>query len=118
MGLLAGFGFVLFYSLLGIPIARVADRLASPLGGQPAFVEGVAGLVQHAHERAVEIGFLVPRGEADIVGRAAAKRMGADIEPAMSEIEADPQMVVAVTVVILVAAIAVIAYMIISEESA
>src|SRR3979490_777041 len=28
MGLLAGFGFVLFYSLLGIPIARVADRLA------------------------------------------------------------------------------------------
>jgi predicted MFS family arabinose efflux permease len=27
MGLLAGFGFALFYSLLGIPIARVADRL-------------------------------------------------------------------------------------------
>jgi predicted MFS family arabinose efflux permease len=27
MGLLAGFGFVLFYSALGIPIARVADRL-------------------------------------------------------------------------------------------
>src|SRR5258708_33913942 len=27
MGLLAGFGFVLFYSLLGIPIARVSDRL-------------------------------------------------------------------------------------------
>ncbi|WP_407152265.1 spinster family MFS transporter [Bradyrhizobium sp. ORS 86] len=27
MGLLAGFGFVLFYSLLGIPIARMADRL-------------------------------------------------------------------------------------------
>src|SRR6202047_1711988 len=27
MGLLAGFGFVLFYSLLGIPIARVAHRL-------------------------------------------------------------------------------------------
>src|SRR6476661_2816306 len=27
MGLPAGFGFVLFYSLLGIPIARVADRL-------------------------------------------------------------------------------------------
>ncbi|MEH2590203.1 MFS family permease [Bradyrhizobium sp. AZCC 1721] len=26
MGLLAGFGFVLFYSLLGIPIARIADR--------------------------------------------------------------------------------------------
>jgi uncharacterized membrane protein YidH (DUF202 family) len=34
------------------------------------------------------------------------------------EIEADPQMVVAVTVVILVAATAVIAYMIISAESA
>jgi MFS family permease len=28
MGLLAGFGFVLFYSLLGIPIARLADRLS------------------------------------------------------------------------------------------
>src|ERR1700755_761119 len=27
VGLLAGFGFALFYSLLGIPIARVADRL-------------------------------------------------------------------------------------------
>src|SRR3978361_74299 len=27
MGLLAGFGFVLFYSLLGIPVARIADRL-------------------------------------------------------------------------------------------
>src|SRR5580700_8908365 len=27
MGLLAGFGFLLFYSLLGIPIARIADRL-------------------------------------------------------------------------------------------
>jgi MFS family permease len=27
MGLLAGFGFVLFYSALGIPIARLADRL-------------------------------------------------------------------------------------------
>jgi MFS family permease len=27
MGLLAGFGFVLLYSLLGIPIARVADRV-------------------------------------------------------------------------------------------
>src|SRR6185369_3550705 len=26
MGLLAGFGFVLFYSVLGIPIARLADR--------------------------------------------------------------------------------------------
>src|ERR1700692_1207733 len=26
MGLLAGFGFVLLYSLLGIPIARIADR--------------------------------------------------------------------------------------------
>ncbi|NOJ42668.1 MFS transporter [Bradyrhizobium australiense] len=26
IGLLAGFGFVLFYSLLGIPIARIADR--------------------------------------------------------------------------------------------
>jgi MFS family permease len=28
MGLLAGFGFVLFYSLLGLPIARIADRVS------------------------------------------------------------------------------------------
>jgi MFS family permease len=28
MGLIAGFGFVLFYSLLGIPIARLADRVS------------------------------------------------------------------------------------------
>jgi MFS family permease len=28
MGLIAGFGFVLFYSLLGIPIARLADRIS------------------------------------------------------------------------------------------
>ena len=27
MGLLAGFGFVLFYSICGIPIARIADRI-------------------------------------------------------------------------------------------
>src|ERR1700750_1331266 len=27
MGLLAGFGFVLFYSLLGLPLARLADRV-------------------------------------------------------------------------------------------
>ena len=28
MGLIAGFGFVLFYSLMGIPIARLADRMS------------------------------------------------------------------------------------------
>ena len=27
MGLLAGFGFVVFYALCGIPIARIADRV-------------------------------------------------------------------------------------------
>src|SRR5450756_3161562 len=37
MGLLAGFGFVLFYSLLGIPIARVADRLSRRNFGVLAF---------------------------------------------------------------------------------
>ncbi len=70
--------------------ARVADRLAPPFGGQPALVERVAGLVQHAHERAVEIRLLIARGEADIVGSAAAERVQADIEPAMGEIEAEP----------------------------
>jgi MFS family permease len=53
MGLLAGFGFVLFYSLLGIPIARVADRvsrrnivaLAAAFWSAMTFVCGLASSV-------------------------------------------------------------------------
>src|SRR6201987_6520527 len=45
MGLLAGFGFVLFYSLLGIPIARIADRInrRNIVAGALAFSGAVKG---------------------------------------------------------------------------
>ena len=69
--------------------ARLADRLVAPGRGQAALVERMAGLVQHAHQRAAEIAFVVARGDAHIVGRAAAEGMQADIEPAMVEIEAE-----------------------------
>ncbi len=69
--------------------AGTADRLQTPLGGQPALVEGVAGFVQNPHQRPRKIALVVARRDPYIVGDAAAKRMGADIEPAMSEIEAD-----------------------------
>src|SRR5256886_9680890 len=43
MGLLAGFGFALFYSLLGIPIARVADRInrLNIVAGPLAFLRAI-----------------------------------------------------------------------------
>ena len=47
MGLLAGFGFVLFYSLLGIPIARIADRL-NRLGVEEKLLALFAELVASA----------------------------------------------------------------------
>ncbi len=70
--------------------ARRADRLQAPIHRQVALVERVPGLVQNAHQRLGEIVLVVAGGDAHVVGGAAAKRMGADIEPAMREIEADP----------------------------
>jgi hypothetical protein len=70
--------------------ARHADRLEAPLGGQPALVERVAGLVQRAHQGFREICLIVARRQPHILGGAAAERVGALVEPAMRKIEADP----------------------------
>src|SRR5712671_7152071 len=70
--------------------AGAADRLQAPRSGEAALVEGMTGLVQNSHQGARKIALVIARRDPYIVGRAAAKRMGADIEPAMSEIEANP----------------------------
>ena len=44
--------------------------------------------MQHRHQAGGEIGLVVARRDADVVGRAAAKGMQADIEPPVVEIEA------------------------------
>ena len=69
--------------------ARLADRLGEPVMRAALFIDGVAAFMQHAHQRAGEIGFVVAGGDADILGGAAAERMGADIEPAARGVEAD-----------------------------
>ena len=69
--------------------ARIADRLAAPVARQAGFVEAMAGLVQHAHQGAREIGLVVARGDAHVVGRAAGEGMRRDVEPAVREVEAD-----------------------------
>jgi hypothetical protein len=68
--------------------ARVADRLAAPVARQAGLVERMPGLVQHAHQGACEVGFVVARGDAYIVGGAAGEGMGRDVEPAVAEVEA------------------------------
>ena len=69
--------------------ARIADRLAAPVARQAGFVEAMAGLVQHAHQGAREVGFVVARGDAHVVGRAAGEGMRRDVEPAVREVEAE-----------------------------
>src|SRR5712671_293334 len=49
----------------------------------------MTGLVQNPHQGAREIALVIARRDPYIVGRAAAKRMGADVEPAMGEVESD-----------------------------
>ena len=41
--------------------ASAADRLQPPFGGEPALVEGMAGLVQNPHQRAGKIVLVVER---------------------------------------------------------
>src|SRR5512146_2236466 len=41
--------------------ARLADGLAPPSLRQPALIKRVAGFVQHAHERAAKISFVIAR---------------------------------------------------------
>src|SRR5215472_9043588 len=69
---------------------RFADRLAPPGGGKPALVHGMAGLMKHTHEGAAEVALVVARGDAHVVGRAAAERVEADVEPPVIEVEAEP----------------------------
>ena len=69
--------------------ARIADRLAPPVARQAGLVERMPGLVQHAHQGAREVGLVVARGDAHVVGRAAGEGMRRDVEPAVGEIEAD-----------------------------
>ena len=68
--------------------ARIADRLAAPVARQAGLVERVAGLVQHAHQGAGEVGLVVARGDAHVVGGAAGEGMRRDVEPAVMEVEA------------------------------
>ena len=69
--------------------ARCTYRLQSPARRQVALVKRVPGLVQNPHQRLGKIALVIARRDAHVVGRAAAKRMGADVEPAMVKIKAD-----------------------------
>ena len=68
---------------------RVAHRLAPPVARQARLVEPVPGLVQNAHQRTGEIGLVVARGDAHVVGGAAGEGMGRDVEPSVMKIEAE-----------------------------
>src|SRR3546814_5457524 len=69
--------------------ARLADRLQAPFLRQAALVHGMAGLVQHAHDGRHEVVLVVARGDAHVIGHAAAEGVQRDVEAAMTEIEAD-----------------------------
>src|SRR3712207_9007432 len=49
--------------------ARCPDWLVAPILRPDLLVERMAGLVQHAHERAREVGFVVAGRDADIADR-------------------------------------------------
>ncbi len=66
-----------------------ADRLQAPIRRQVALVERMPGLVQHPHQRLGKIALVIAGRDPHVVGGAAAKRVGADVEPAVREIEAD-----------------------------
>jgi hypothetical protein len=68
--------------------ARAAHRLVQPLGGQVLLVLGVAGLVQHAHERLGEVGLVVAGGDAHVARDAAAEGVVAGVQAAVVEVEA------------------------------
>ena len=68
--------------------ARDADRLPQPLARQILLEACVAGFVNRAHQALHEIVFAVTRGEADVFGYAAGKRMRAFVESSAVEIEA------------------------------
>ena len=65
----------------------LADRLQAPSGRQAAFVERVAGLVEHAHQRLGKIALVIARGDAHIVGHTAAEGVQGDVEATVVEVE-------------------------------
>jgi len=69
--------------------ARLAQRPVRPCLRQVLFVERMAGLVQHAHQRRQEIGRLVAGGDAHVARHAAAEGMMRHRQRAMGEVEAD-----------------------------
>ena len=69
--------------------ARFAHRLTAPILRQPAFVERVAGLVHHRHERLRKVAIAITGRDANIVGHAGGERMVADIQSAVVGIETD-----------------------------
>ena len=68
--------------------AGVGHRLAQPLARQVLLVTAMAGLVHRAHQAAQEVVLAKARGHAHVLGHAAAEGVGADIQPAGIEIEA------------------------------
>ena len=65
-----------------------ADRLKTPLSGQTALVERMAGFVQYAHQRLEKVGLVVPGGDAHVVGHTSAEWMVARVQSAVIEVEA------------------------------
>src|SRR5262249_52995213 len=69
---------------------RRAERRAEMLRRQVLFVDAVAGFMQHAKERFVEVILVVTRRDAHVAGtEAGAKWMGGDVKPSGVEVEAD-----------------------------
>ncbi len=66
----------------------VADRLLAPLLRPALLIEGVPRLVQHPHQSAGKVGFVVACRDPDIVRGAAAERMQAHVETAAIKVEA------------------------------
>ena len=68
--------------------ARPAHRLVTPATRQALLVKGVAGLVQRRHHRRHEIRLVIARGDAHVLGHAAAEGMVRDVETPARKIEA------------------------------
>ena len=69
--------------------AGATDRLEPPFDRETPLIKGMAGLVQHTHQGPRKIVFVVARRDPHIIGSTAAKWMGADVQPAVREVEAD-----------------------------
>ena len=66
---------------------RLADRLAGMGGRQPALVQRVPGLVQHAEQAAGEIRLVVAGGDPHVGRRAAAERVRRAVQPGVAVVE-------------------------------